>query len=159
MLEEFSLIIANERRSINDIIICINSREKKLLIQHLNKLEVGLLIKHRNANGENKIRTLVRIYLIEKERIKEKEDMEIILVSIPLNEKRLNFSLLDEVFSLSIKFEKEISCLKMFLPKEQTNVVISEVADKILEQIEKELNTNIPITIALIKNFEALSID
>ena len=159
MLDAFSFIIAKESNNINDIIICTNRSEKKLFSQHLKRLDVGLFIKHKKANGENKIKTLVSIYLIEKDSISEKEDIEIILVRIPLNENKLKLSVSDDAFILSIKFEKDISCLKIFFPKEQTKVVISDVAERMLEQIAKELKTNTPITIALMKNFDALSID
>ena len=97
------------------------------------------------------------IYLIEKEIISEKEEIETILVKIPLKENKLKFPFDELLESFSIKFEKEISCLNIFFPSEQINVVISLVVDKIAEQTLKELNTSIPINTALTKNFEAES--
>jgi hypothetical protein len=71
---------------------CINKSEKKLLSQHLNNPEVLLLIKHKKEKGAISTSTLVIIYLIEKDKISEKDEIEIIPVNIPLKEKMLKFS-------------------------------------------------------------------
>ena len=79
------------------------------------------------------------------------------IYKMPSNENKLKPSLVDEVFSFSIKLEKEIVWLKMFFPSKQTKFVISEAVESIEEHIEKELRTNSPITIVLIKNLAEFS--
>ncbi len=127
--------MAKDKSRISAIMICIKRSEKKLLSQHLNNPEVDLLIRQRKANGESKTRTLVVIYLTENESISVKEEIEIMLEMMPLKVKRLNLPPSEKPDSLSIKFEKEMFCLKMFWPSEQIKSVISEVAVRIPEQI------------------------
>ena len=153
MLVEFSFIIAKDKSNISAMMIWIKSREKKLLSQHLNSPEVDLLIRQRKANGESSTNTLVVMYLTENERISVNEEIEIMLEIMPLNVKRLNLPLSEKPDSLSIKFEKEIFCLKIVCPSEQIKSVKSEVAVRMPEHIWKELKTTSPKTTALIKNF------
>ena len=74
-----------------DKMICINSIDKKLLYQLLKNGSVVLLDKHKNANGDAKIRILIIIYLTEKLVRRANEENESILDKIPLREKILKF--------------------------------------------------------------------
>ena len=88
--EEFSLKIAKGKRKIRETIICIRRRERKLLNQIRKNPTVDLFNKHKNANGESKIKTLVKIYRKVKCRTKVNEEIESILLRIPSIEKILN---------------------------------------------------------------------
>ena len=149
--------MAKERMRIKAIIIWIKSREKKLFNQHLNRLDVDLLIRHKKANGESNTSTLVIIYLTENDKIREKEEMDNKQDIIPLKVKMLNFPFVEKFASLSIKFAKEMFCLKIVWPRAQIKSVIWEVKERIPVQIWKELKTTIPITTDLTRNLEGAS--
>ncbi len=153
-----SFMIAKESKSTNDITICTSKRANKLFNQHLKNPDVFIFIKNKKENGDISIKSLVMIYLIEKDSINEKDEMEIMPEIIPLKEKMLNLSLAEVLYNFEIKLEKDISWLNIFFPKAQIKFDISLVIEKIPEQIEKEQHTIIPITTALTKNFGADSI-
>ena len=118
MEEEPSFKIANGRSKISATTNWINNKERKLFNQLRKKPFVVRFNKHKKAKGENKIKTLVRIYRNVKWRTSVKEEIESILVKRPSIEKMLKFLEISLVSKL-MNEEKEIGLLKIWFPKLQ----------------------------------------
>ena len=150
-MEEFSFRIAKGNNKINATTNCINNKDKKLLYQLWKNPLVVLFNKHKNANGDSSINTLVKIYLKVKFITKLKEEMESIQDKIPSIENILKLEF-DVPLSSFISEEKDISFLNILFPNPQIKSVISWEKDTIPEQIEREKFIKIQIKIALIIN-------
>lgn len=135
--EEESFISAYGSKIINAISICISKRESRLLYQLRKNPTVVLSSRHKKANGEERIRIFIKIYLIAKLIINEKDEMESIPVRIPSKENMLNSDEKEEL-SIFISEEKEISLLNIFVPREKIKVVISYVKEIASVQSERE---------------------
>jgi hypothetical protein len=89
---------------------------------------VFLFSKHKNANGEVRTKTFTIIYLNAKLIINEKEEKESIPLKIPSKENTLNPAEKEE-FNKFINEEKEISLLKILVPRDVIKLVISYVKE------------------------------
>ena len=103
---------------INETRICTNNKDKKHLIQDLNTCSVWCNDKVSIANGVNKIKILVIIYLIAYENAKLRKLIEITLFSNPsiVNMFKLFSSIYIIEFSFATKPEKHISVLNISSP-------------------------------------------
>lgn len=106
--------------------ICNSNNEKKHFIHDL-KIEVVLLfIKHKVQKGDKIISNFKKMYLSEKFRTSEKEEIDNVLESIPSRENILKLSL-KKLFSSLVKTTKEISLSNRSCAKKEKNDVISAV--------------------------------
>ena len=115
-------------KSIIEIIIWRINKDNKDLNQLLKNPTVEVFIVHRIANGESIIKTSTRIYLNEKLKIKAKDEKESIALKIPFRESISKLEKL-ELSNKDSSVWKEISLLKTFLPREQKNELMRDVAD------------------------------
>ena len=75
---------------IKEINIWSNNKDNIILSQEEKIHLVLLLIKHKNAKGHNKVKTLIKTYRKEYEKMRLNKPMEIKLLIIPSTENKLN---------------------------------------------------------------------